>query len=216
MTNPETDQDRWEDRLLALRCSQVPVDDESWRGLWGRYKVLLEWRVKQTLPRALWGDAEDVVQEAFMRFHKGALGYDATKSSLGSYLVAIARNTAHDWEKRRRSERKKTIGLSDKVMNSEGAAGTGHLSPEFELDLDREALLRVARSQLSQIRKPRTRKVFEAYLADKTPQQVKDEYRVPQSTVYNLYAKYEAWLKQVAESLFAGSQTASGEKKQQE
>jgi len=190
--------DRWDDVILAVRCAEVPSDEDAWRQLWGRYQGLVGWRVIQTLPRALRDDAEDVVQEAFMRFRQVAVQYDPGKASLAGYLAVIAGSAARDWERMRRREVAGRVPLSPH--------GSEASTPGF--DIDPRALLEEGRRLLASVANQRKRDVFEALLELKTPEVIAHELTVPISTVYRLQERYREWLAEVAASLLPGPKHA--------
>ena len=194
MSGSDTDRQRLEDLILALRCSADPADEDAWYELWGQYQGLVGWRAAQTLPVGIRHEAEDVTQEVFIRFRKAVLNYDPERGSLATFLAILARSTARDWEKSRRGERNRTVGLPE----------TDNLSSNGGIEADPDILLAEGRKRLPLIRNLRKRQAFEAFLALKTPDEVHTTLGVPLSSAYRLYDQYREWLTDLADSVLPG------------
>jgi RNA polymerase sigma factor (sigma-70 family) len=184
---------RWEDLSLAQRCALNPIDEDAWRTLWGRYHVLIAWRIMQVVPPGLFGEVDDIAQETMLKFRRSASRYNPMQSSLATFLTTIAVSVAKDWK---RSRRRAPAGVE--LVESEGAGKT-------ELELLPEALIDEGNRRVQEIANARKRLVFQAFLKLKTPEEVRDELGIPESTAYRLYGKFEEWARTLAASLPTGS-----------
>jgi RNA polymerase sigma-70 factor (ECF subfamily) len=59
------------------------------------------------------GEAEEVIQETFVRAWRNAAGYDPARASVQSWLMSITRNLCIDELRRRRRRASETAGLDD-------------------------------------------------------------------------------------------------------
>jgi RNA polymerase sigma-70 factor (ECF subfamily) len=83
-------------------------------------------------------DADDVVQEAFLRALKYFGGFRGTEAAESrAWLLSIVRNTAYTWQRRGRS--KAATVEFDEALHSEGAGGE-HPEAVFERTSARETL----------------------------------------------------------------------------
>src|SRR5437764_6538116 len=92
------------------------------------------------------GAAEDLLQEVFLKIWERAQSFERDKGSLGTWLIALARNRAIDY---RRSVEGRMSNQSVS-LESMPAAGVSHAEQEFVLKLDRVAKVRGALQTLSE------------------------------------------------------------------
>jgi RNA polymerase sigma-70 factor (ECF subfamily) len=92
------------------------------------------------------GAAEDLLQEVFLRVWERAQSFERDKGSLGTWLIALARNRAIDYRRSVESRMtKQSVGLES--MTTGRAA---RVEEEFVLRLDRIAKVRAALETLTE------------------------------------------------------------------
>lgn len=115
--------------------------------------------------------AEDVVQETFIRAWKAADGFDAARSTLRTWLFAIARNAVVDAVRRRT--------VRDRADQQEIQEPTPQRGDAFDLLLTRieldEALLRLTEEQ--------RQAVVEVYFLGRTCSELAAELGIPAGTM---------------------------------
>jgi RNA polymerase sigma-70 factor (ECF subfamily) len=74
------------------------------------------------------GIAEDLVQETFLRVWNRAQGFDVQRGSMGSWLLAVARNSAIDYLRSRRGQESRVLEFDE------------NLHPSLYADLEREMI----------------------------------------------------------------------------
>lgn len=132
---PESDPQRREaddvDRALALRARGG--DQLAMRELVHTHEGLVLRLCQRMLGNR--HDAEDVVQEAFVRAFRGLLGWDSTRA-FRPWLLAIAANRCRTALSRRRSIPSDTQVLAEELPErGDGGHGLRHLNEEVQLAL---------------------------------------------------------------------------------
>lgn len=122
-------------------------------------------------------EAEDIVQEAFLAIWRGAEGYDPSRASVRTWLLATVRNRAID--------RLRSRARHDRRV--EAATHEATLSPHDDTDLaerlHRDELGRRAKAALEQIDE-RQRTVIEmAYFEGLTQNEISERLGIPEGTV---------------------------------
>jgi RNA polymerase sigma-70 factor (ECF subfamily) len=113
--------------------------------LFDRYSQLslnLAWRVLNEKP-----EAEDVVQEVFLRLWRDSATYDPQRGSVSAWIVAITRSRAIDKLRSRKARR-----VADPGVDDEETAGIAERLPDPGVSpehLDRQLLVRKAFGSLA-------------------------------------------------------------------
>jgi len=90
--------------------------------------------------------AEDLLQEVFLKLWERAKTFERDKGSLGTWLIAMARNRAIDYRRSVEGRMaKRSVGLE-----SMPSAGLPHMEEQYVLRLDRIAKVRTALEALSE------------------------------------------------------------------
>jgi RNA polymerase sigma-70 factor (ECF subfamily) len=84
------------------------------------------------------GEAEEVVQEAFLAVWRTAGRYDATRGSTRTWLLAIVRNRSISLLRARRGQRPAT--LADDLLPADGADLLDQVVPHLDAEIVRKAL----------------------------------------------------------------------------
>jgi len=83
--------------------SAIASGDESAMGqLYDRYSAVVYSIALRVLGDA--GMAEDLLQEVFMQLWRNPMAFDSSRGALAPWLVAVTRNRAIDWLRKRRPE----------------------------------------------------------------------------------------------------------------
>jgi RNA polymerase sigma-70 factor (ECF subfamily) len=90
--------------------------------------------------------AEDLLQEVFLKIWERAQSFERDKGSLGTWLIALARNRAIDYRRSVEGRmNKQSVGLESMPSSS----GPARVEEEFVLRLDRVAKVKAALQTLS-------------------------------------------------------------------
>jgi RNA polymerase sigma-70 factor (ECF subfamily) len=89
--------------------------------------------------------AEDLTQDAFLRVWNGVRGFDEKRGALGSWITAVARNTAIDYL---RSPRARNARTSVELKDVDGAVRSSTFE-DWIVNFDRGRLLRGALEKLT-------------------------------------------------------------------
>ena len=120
------------------------------------------------------GRAEDVVQDAFLKVWRGASGFDATRGTLRSWLVAAVRNRAVDLLRGRSLHERRELALRPEVE----AAQPG---PEAQAAGAQERA--AVRAALGELPEEQRQAVLLAYFGGFTQAEIAELTGVPLSTV---------------------------------
>jgi RNA polymerase sigma-70 factor (ECF subfamily) len=121
------------------------------------------------------GEAEEIVQETFVRAWRSALNYDASRASVQSWLLSITRNLCIDELRRRRRRAAETPGLDN---SPEPAA-----AERTDIEAERAILGEQVRGALQTL-SPEQRSAIElVYFHGLTSQEVGQALNVPAPTV---------------------------------
>lgn len=103
VTDKPTSAERPEEDVIARAVRDLQRSrnrEESFRVLVERYLPVVEGYLRRRVARPQ--DQEDLTQEVFLRVYKGVADFRGD-SSFGTWLFTIARNTCHQWRRRRRA-----------------------------------------------------------------------------------------------------------------
>jgi RNA polymerase sigma-70 factor, ECF subfamily len=142
--------------------------------LYDRFGSLVYRMAYQALPSR--DDAEEAVQEVFVRLWRTAGRYDPTRAALVTWVMLITRRYLVDRLRRSRSS-VKTGSLDEKQANPEGAAT--ELEPASERD-ERFVLLMQRIRRLPELQRT---VVTRAYLNGQTLRQIGEELNTPLGTI---------------------------------
>ena len=128
----------WNKRDLKLKESILQRKEDTFEMLYTKYcKLVMYFAYKETGNRR---DAEDLVQEIFMKLYSNIENYEPTKSSFKTWLVKITRNHVIDFLKN-----KKDIiydnDLIDKVLDNAFFSEKVEYSIHSLNSLDRDILV---------------------------------------------------------------------------
>lgn len=120
------------------------------------------------------GQAEDAVQDAFLKLWKGAAGFDPRRGSLRTWLVTAVRNRAIDYLRGRGAHERRELDLDPD-------AGSAQAGPEHEAmaSLERAAV----RAGLADLPAEQRRTIELAYYGGYTQNEIAELTQVPLSTV---------------------------------
>lgn len=124
-------------------------------------------------------DSEDVLQEAFVQMWKRTATYDATRSSLFTWAVMIARHKAID---RIRSRQRRTR-LSEAVANQAGPFAVSAPSDQADNALVRTDERERVRAALSQLGEGQREAIELAFFGGLTQTQISERLGAPLGTV---------------------------------
>jgi len=158
--------------------TQVSRDRELFACLIDRYEAKLRRYLKRLMP-GLGDDADDVLQEVFIKAYVNAQGFDPTLS-FSSWIYRIAHNEAVSWL-RKKMTRPNTVELGDDDFQ------TFATSMEDNSDRKEVALVRdeVIRTLSNMPEKYRTVLVLK-FLEGKSYEEIRDILTVPSGTVATL------------------------------
>jgi RNA polymerase sigma-70 factor (ECF subfamily) len=119
MVTPETISQNSLESMLQRR------DPEGFSRLYDRYAGALLGVLRRTVQRE--DEAEDLLQEVFVKVWRNIESFDADKGSLFTWLLNITRNTAIDYfrsKKYKQSQKSESITDRDYVLEKESPART--------------------------------------------------------------------------------------------
>ncbi|MBK6545557.1 MAG: RNA polymerase sigma factor [Saprospiraceae bacterium] len=146
-------------------------DNKSFEYLYDHYAPTLFGIITRIIPKP--EDAENVLQDCFIKIWKYIASYDASKGSLATWLINIARNTAIDFTR------------SSQYLNSNKNQNLDYFvyneMPSLSVRIsDEEIGLRELVNKLD----PSCRQILEwMYFEGYTQQEISDEFSIPLGTV---------------------------------
>lgn len=144
--------------------------------LYDRFGSLVFRMAMQSMPTR--GEAEDAVQEVFVRLWRTAERYDPRRAALVTWVMLITRRHLVDKLRRKRA-RIKAIGLDDFQPSSEGTPGVPVTGENLEQREQFEALL----ARIDTLPELQRTVVKRAYLGGQTLRQIGEELDTPLGTV---------------------------------
>lgn len=144
--------------------------------LYDRFGPLVYRMALQSMPTR--AEAEDAVQEVFVRLWRTADRYDPRKAALVTWVMLLTRRHLVDKLRRKRS-RIKPAGLDDAQLAAAGAVDTHAISERAERD-EHFAALMIKVDTLPELQKT---VVVRAYLGGQTLRQISEEMDIPLGTI---------------------------------
>lgn len=151
-------------------------DERSFEALYDRYAPLLFSLIQSIVKNRV--DAEDLLQETFVQIWDKAEGFDETKGTVYSWVVALARNRAID---RIRSRSFRDRGRTAGGETVEAAPNPGLHSP-LDILIDGEQAARV-RNALASIPQEQREVITIAYFQGLSQSEIASTTQIPLGTV---------------------------------
>ncbi len=162
-------------------------DAEAINRLYDRFASLVYRMAYQVLPSK--DDAEDAVQEVFVRLWRTAGRYDPTKAALVTWVMLITRRFLVDRLRRARAALKPTV-LDDKVMAVARAT-------ESEVKPSRDERFVALMNKIDQLPELQKTVVTRAYLNGQTLRQIGEELNTPLGTIKSALSRALVRLREV-------------------
>ncbi len=168
-----TGQDKVDYELMqsVSQNQEVAVGD-----LYDRFGSLVFRMAYQVMPTR--SEAEDAVQEIFVRLWKTADRYDPRKAALVTWVMLLTRRHLVDKLRRKRS-RIKTAMLDDSLASGIGAWNESNAGKQMEHDEHFNALIK----RVETLPELQRTVVMRAYLGGQTLRQISDELGTPLGTI---------------------------------
>jgi RNA polymerase sigma-70 factor (ECF subfamily) len=159
---------------LALMQRVAANDEAAIAELYDRFGSLVFRMAYQAMPTR--AEAEDAVQEVFIRLWRTAGRYDESRSALVTWVMLISRR--HLVDKLRRSKARLRTGSMEQpaVINVEAA-------PAGDPRLDVQEKMKVLMQRIEQLPELQRTVVTRAYLGGQTLRQIGEELNTPLGTI---------------------------------
>jgi RNA polymerase sigma-70 factor, ECF subfamily len=164
-----------QDADLALMRRVADNDREAVAQLYDRFASLVYRLAYQSMPTR--ADAEDAVQEIFVRLWRTADRYDPKRAALVTWVMLISRRHLVD-RLRRSKARVKATSIDERQMTARAEQGSGVGGEADRSERFSELMQRV--DKLPELQKT---VVVRAYLGGQTLRQIADELNAPIGTV---------------------------------
>lgn len=164
-----------EQRQIDLDLMQrIATDDETAIGeLYDRFGALVYRMAFQSMPSR--AEAEDAVQEVFVRLWKTADRYNPERAALVTWVLLITRRHLVD-RLRRAQARVKLTGMSEQVTPPA-------IRPEVSADLESSEQYQTLMQRVNQLPELQKTVIVRAYLGGQTLRQIADELDTPIGTI---------------------------------
>jgi RNA polymerase sigma-70 factor, ECF subfamily len=157
-----------EDTLIELLRAG---DNDGYTILYDSYSAMMYGVIKRIV--VVEEDAENLLQDCFVKVWRNAQSYDATKGKLSTWLLNIARNTAIDFT------RSKLYSQKQKNQNLDTLVNTDTISKSTSIKVETIGLDAIVKKLTPQYRDVIEWMYFEGY----TQQEISDNFGVPLGTV---------------------------------
>ena len=158
---------------LSLMKGVASNDPVAVAKLYDRFGSLVYRMAYQALPTR--DDAEDAVQEVFVRLWRTAARYDPTRAALVTWVMLISRRYLVD-RLRRSKATIKSATLDEKQTG-------GDMVPAFEPGSEREERFSALMKQIDRLPQLQKTVVVRAYLNGQTLRQIGEELNTPLGTI---------------------------------
>lgn len=162
------------ERDLDLMSRVAANDDKALATLYERFGSLVFRMALQAVPSR--SDAEDAVQEIFVRLWRTAHRYDSKRAALVTWVILISRRQLVDRMRRSRS-RLKPGALDESQTGPAPAVAPGPGSPE------RQERMAVMLRRIEALPELQRTVVTRAYLGGQTLRQIGEELNTPLGTI---------------------------------
>lgn len=164
---------------LRLMQSVAAGDPSAVATLYDRFGSLIYRMAYQSLPSR--DEAEDAVQEVFVRLWRTSDRYDPTRAALVTWVMLISRRYMVDRLRRSRSAIKSS-GLDEKLMDAQhGSAKAG--ASGVRLDAEQQERFASLMKKIDQLPELQKTVVVRAYLNGQTLRQIGEELNTPLGTI---------------------------------
>jgi RNA polymerase sigma-70 factor (ECF subfamily) len=148
--------------------------------LYDRFGSLVYRMALQSMPTR--GEAEDAVQEVFVRLWRTADRYDPRKAALVTWVMLLTRRHLVDKLRRKRARIKPTALDDAQLANTGNVSGGGH--PKHISDrLERDEHFAVLIAKIDTLPDLQRTVVMRAYLSGQTLRQISEEMDIPLGTI---------------------------------
>lgn len=166
-----------QDADLDLMRRVSENDPESVSQLYDRFASLVYRLAFQAMPTR--ADAEDAVQEIFVRLWRTADRYDPKRAALVTWVMLISRRHLVD-RLRRTKARVKAVSLDDRQSSAESAE---ELHPATGLSLEETERFGELMTRVNKLPELQRTVVTRAYLGGQTLRQIGEELNTPIGTI---------------------------------
>jgi len=166
-----------QDADLDLMRRVSENDPESVSQLYDRFASLVYRLAFQAMPTR--ADAEDAVQEIFVRLWRTADRYDPKRAALVTWVMLISRRHLVD-RLRRTKARVKAVSLDDRQSSADSAA---ELHPATGLSLEETERFGELMTRVNKLPELQKTVVTRAYLGGQTLRQIGEELNTPIGTI---------------------------------
>ncbi len=146
-------------------------DDEAYAELYDRYSAMLYGVMLRIVNNR--EDAENLLQDTFVKIWSNIATYDASKGRLATWLLNIARNTAIDFT------RSKAFSQRQKNQNIDNLVSSAAVMPSTTLNTDAIGLRKIVENLSKNYREIIEWLYFDGY----TQQEIADNFGLPLGTV---------------------------------
>ena len=160
---------------LALMRRVAANDESAVAMLYDRFGSLVYRMAFQAMPTR--AEAEDAVQEIFVRLWRTADRYDPTRAALVTWVMLIARR--HFVDKLRRSKARVKATSLEGSPSPEAQTVTQELAPNIEKEERLDSLLK----RISGLPELQQTVILRAYLGGQTLRQIGEELDTPLGTI---------------------------------
>ncbi len=164
---------------LRLMQGVAAGDPSAVATLYDRFGSLIYRMAYQSLPSR--DEAEDAVQEVFVRLWRTSDRYDPTRAALVTWVMLISRRYMVDRLRRSRSAIKSS-GLDEKLMDAQYGLAKGSASGD-RLDAEQQERFATLMKKIDQLPELQKTVVVRAYLNGQTLRQIGEELNTPLGTI---------------------------------
>ncbi|MFT3684188.1 MAG: sigma-70 family RNA polymerase sigma factor [Phycisphaerales bacterium] len=176
---------------LRLMQSVAAGDPAAIATLYDRFGSLIYRMAFQSLPNR--DDAEDAVQEVFVRLWRTSDRYDPTRAALVTWVMLISRRYMVDRLRRSRSA-VKSSGLEEKLLDVQQSAGGSNGGAR--LDADQQERFGALMKKIDQLPELQRTVVVRAYLNGQTLRQIGEELNTPLGTIKSALSRASVRLRE--------------------
>jgi RNA polymerase sigma-70 factor (ECF subfamily) len=163
-----------DERDLALMQRVAACEEKAVAELYDRFGSLVFRMAFQAMPGR--AEAEDAVQEIFVRLWRTAGRYDPNRAALVTWVMLIARR--HIVDKLRRSKAR------IRASSLDGAQAPSPAAPEFDMSrMEKDERFVALMQRINSLPELQKVVVTRAYLGGQTLRQIGDELNIPLGTI---------------------------------